>query len=387
MRHLVTGATGFVGAAVALELLTRTDAEVVCLVRGADDGAATTRLHDALGHAAAAYGRDDLYDAIGTRTRAIAGDMTAPGCGVNLSALPAIDQVWHSAASLKFEDRHAAEIHTMNVVGTANVLDLTKALGGPILNHISTAYVAGSRTGPVEESVPLGTSHAHNLYEVSKIEAELLVAGSGLNWRILRPSVVIGHSVTRAATTFSGMYGFVSALLLFRRNIEGHFGQLLRYRQIPLIAEPVVELNLLPVDLVARNAVRIAAAGPVGSVFHLTNAAAPTVGVAISEFFHGSGLRTPRFVGDSGQLTSLDRKLDDAMDFYSSYLAYGKTFDRTNTDAVCGRDASEFALPAPTVRDFVDWYRARIRQDGRATAPGPQTFAFRRARPLAMAAH
>ncbi|GAA3203660.1 SDR family oxidoreductase [Actinocorallia longicatena] len=377
MTHLVTGATGFVGAALVLELLERTEDEVCCLVRGSDDASATARLHTALTHAAGVYRTPATGEAIAARVRAVAGDVTAAGCGADLASLPRIGQVWHAAASLRFEDRYAAEIHTMNVVGTANLVDLVKALGGPLVNHVSTAYVAGRRTGPIEESVPDGEVPTHNLYERSKVEGERMIARSGLDWRILRPSIVIGHGTTRAATTFSGMYGFVSALLVFRRSVQRHFGHLLGFRPIPLIADPEAELNLVPVDAVAREAVAVGLNGPAGTVFHLTNAASPTVGAAISEIFEGSGLRPPVFVPDGGRFTALDRKLDDAMDFYSSYLAYGKTFDRANTDAVCGGTGA-FPLPPGEVGEFVGWYRELIERDGRVTAPARQSFAFRR---------
>ena len=56
-RHLVTGATGFVGAALVLELLARDPAaEVYCLVRGASMAESAARLQAALSTAAHLYG-------------------------------------------------------------------------------------------------------------------------------------------------------------------------------------------------------------------------------------------------------------------------------------------------------------------------------------------
>ncbi|GAB2859907.1 hypothetical protein GCM10022221_69350 [Actinocorallia aurea] len=384
MTHLLTGATGFVGAAMALELLDRTPDDLRCLVRGPDAATATLRLHNALSHAARLYGRADLIPAIAGRTRAVAGDVTEPGCGVAPSALPPVTAVWHAAASLRFEDRYAAEIHTMNVVGAGNVVDLAKALGGPPLNHVSTAYVAGARTGTVTETVADPAVRTHNHYERTKIEGELIVARSGLDWRILRPSIVIGHSRTLAVTSYSGMYGFLSALLVFRRTVERNFGHLLRFKAIPLIADPDAPLDFVPVDLVARDSVTVGLHGPSETVYHLTNPAAPFVGGAIAELFESTGLRPPRYVTGDGQFTSMDRELDDALEFYSSYLAYAKTFDRANTDAAVAaagvRTDAEFPMPPGTVRRFADWYLELIRADGRVSAPARQLFAYRKGR-------
>ena len=58
--HLVTGATGFVGGALVLELLARTDSQVACLVREDPASSPHERLETSLTHAARIYGRADL---------------------------------------------------------------------------------------------------------------------------------------------------------------------------------------------------------------------------------------------------------------------------------------------------------------------------------------
>ncbi|WP_437900207.1 SDR family oxidoreductase [Sorangium sp. So ce124] len=49
--HLVTGATGFIGGALVLELLRRTDDDIVAMVRPGDTGA-VERFRQSIHHAA-----------------------------------------------------------------------------------------------------------------------------------------------------------------------------------------------------------------------------------------------------------------------------------------------------------------------------------------------
>ena len=192
------------GGALALELLQRTDAELYCLVRPrATDDDIQRRLEQGLSKAAGLYGLPHLKAAILDRCRAISGDILKPRAG--LGPIPRVDEVWHAAASLKFGDEHRSEIWSHNVDGTCHLLDLARASHTDVFNYISTAYVAGQRQGLIlEELIPPETP-TNNAYEDSKIVAEHLVAQSGLYHRIFRPSIVIGHSQTLAATNVYGI--------------------------------------------------------------------------------------------------------------------------------------------------------------------------------------
>jgi len=375
--HFVTGATGFVGGAIVLELLDRTDCDVLCLVRGADQATADDRLRRALTHAADTYDRRDLWPAIAERTRTVVGDVTEPGCGIDAAAAPAIAQLWHVAASLKYEDRDAEEINRLNVTGTEHVVALARSLGSPMVNYVSTAYVAGRKTGAIRESVESDIAVANNVYERSKILAESIIVSCGLPYRILRPSIVIGHSRTYGATSFTGLYGFTSAVLTFRLVVERALGDLLRHRSAMLLAEPGTETNFIPVDMVAANAVSVALSDSPERVFHLTNGAAPTLEMSVCAVFRWAALRDPVFVTNRGLLTSVDHQLDKGLDFYSSYIKNGKSFERANTDAVCGAAASMSPIDAAELTRYLDWYGRRIRQDGRTAAPARQPFAYR----------
>ena len=183
--HLVTGGTGFVGGALILELLDQTDDQVIGLARPSEIGA-HERLVAAVRHAAQAYGRDPATVPM-HRVRGIAGDVTRDGCGVEETGLRA-DMMWHSAASLRYEDRYESEIRATNVGGMANALTLARNSGVSVFNAISTAYVSGRKEGFLPE-VPQSPASAQNHYERTKITAEAMaMAAEGMSVRILPPA-------------------------------------------------------------------------------------------------------------------------------------------------------------------------------------------------------
>jgi nucleoside-diphosphate-sugar epimerase len=359
--RLLTGATGLVGGAVVLELLDRTDDEVHTLVRGRWHGEAQRRLHETLAGLAVGYGRPDLVASVLSRTHAVVGDITADGCGVRATALPCADEVWHCAASLRYEERHWAEIEAHNVQGTRNVLGLARRLGAGTFNHVSTAYVAGRQQGRILEEPAPDVAVANNAYERSKIEAERLVQDlrDDMRWRILRPSIVIGHSRTRHGVNWSGMYGFAASLVRFRRHTDRRLGTFLSHARLRLLAEPNIGGNVVPVDHVARNAVAIGLSDSPFAFFHLVNGQPPTVREGVETMMDLVGLRAPLWVDDRDGFTALDSALDAGMDFYRSYLNNGKTFDMRNTDSVCGAAASRVPLSRQDIGEYLLYYLRR----------------------------
>jgi thioester reductase-like protein len=361
--RLLTGATGFVGGAIALELLDRTQDDIYALVRGEDEEAARRRLHDVLIGMAEGYGRSDLTEPIRIRTRAIRGDMTIDGCGASLAGIPGVDEVWHCAASLRYEEKYREEIEAQNIGGTWNVLDLARRLGAEAFNQVSTAYVAGSTRGRILEVPVTDPEVANNAYERSKAGAEALVraAAHDMRVRVLRPSIVMGHSLTNHGVNWSGMYGFARAVLRFRRTCERNLGTFLTHARVRMLGEPDIPLNLLPVDRVARNAVTIGLSASPEMYFHLTNECTPTVREVGEVMMRLVGLREPLWVGDRDGFTSIDEALDGGMEFYRSYMNYGKQFDLTNTNEVCGPGASYVPMGPEEVINYLLYFLRRQR--------------------------
>lgn len=374
--HLVTGATGFVGRALVLELLARTQAPVVCLVR-ADGTSPQERLWNALLEAAEAYDcPQNVRAAITQRCHAVAGDIRSPGCGLPDELDWRVDQVWHSAASLRFHQRDGVEIDETNVEGTRRVLELAKRLDTQSFNYISTAYVAGRSNGLIQADL-MRNSDSNNCYETSKRNAEeVVLSTTELQTRILRPSVVIGHSRTHAVCgSYTGLYGLIdrlAALSLRRATTNAD-----RQSPVRIRANPEGTINLFPVDLVVEQAVRCAQSSSEASVFHLTTATPLRVSTLFQGIHAELGLPAPQFVSDAEALSLEEKRLARQMSFYASYLRDDKAFDRATTDQALGTaDDGRFTLTEKQLRQFCHWYLTLRRsaaipaQQRQLTTPG-----------------
>ncbi|HEY4027058.1 MAG TPA: SDR family oxidoreductase [Candidatus Dormibacteraeota bacterium] len=358
-RHLVTGATGFIGGALVLELLAATGDDVVCLVRAPDAETAGARLRAGLEAAAEAYGRPAAA-AVRERCVAVPGDVGAVDA-VDLAATGRCRTVWHAAASLRYLQRDAKEILATNVDGTRQVLDLAARVGAETFHHVSTAYVAGRRTGLVREEPVAGDTPVHNLYERSKIEAEALVlADDRMRTRVLRPSIVIGHGETYATFSSTGLYGAFVQFEVFRERVRERLGAYLTHYRAQIAADPASELNAIPVDIVARNAVRIGLSDSPARIFHLTNSRGPTVEDGAVAAFTALGMNAPELVPSKATFSALDRALDRGIDFFASYMKSSRTFDRTNAEAVCGEGAFAYPLDRALLERFGNWFLEHV---------------------------
>jgi long-chain acyl-CoA synthetase len=147
----------------------------------------------------------------------VQGDISRPYLGLSQHEAADLQKrvtaVLHCAATTRFSAT-SEEAWRTNVEGTRTLL--TFARGAPRLHrfgHVSTAFVAGKRTGPIRESELEHRAGFVNAYESSKYEAERLVRSSGLPWAIYRPSALVGSAETGAVRTFNGIHRAVSALL------------------------------------------------------------------------------------------------------------------------------------------------------------------------------
>jgi fatty acyl-CoA reductase len=147
---LLTGATGFVGEAFLERVLADLPGTRVTLVVR---GRAEERVRDLLRKPAFGPLRERVGGAVvdgwlGTRVQVVAGEL-----GVHLDPLPSdVDVVVHCAGEVSF-DPPLHEGFRTNVTGTLELLRAVRDTGAqPHVVHISTAYVAGLRSGWVPES-------------------------------------------------------------------------------------------------------------------------------------------------------------------------------------------------------------------------------------------
>lgn len=338
---LVTGATGFLGGVLVCNLLLRKEMDIYCLVRPQPNVSPGERLRSAILKAAdmIALARGDLLPHL-HRLKAVEGDITRDGLGLSEADLEAMRRarpqaIWHSAAYLRFEEEYRKKVFEHNVTGTRHVLAVAQRLGADELNYISTAYVAGRRSGRIpEESCASSLAwEPCNPYEESKREAESYLErecpGCGLYLRILRPSIIIGSSSTYISTSDFSFDGFVYGIDRFvdwvGSRIEGFFDQF----PLALFAEPGNTHDFIPVDVVAEEAIEICD-NRTGSpeYHHLTN----PFPVGIDVLVKGNRRALPgvdyRVVHDRRELETLDRLFARKLYFYAPYFFDSKLFER-----------------------------------------------------------
>lgn len=237
---LVTGGSGFLGTHVVQWFLERTEHRLIVLVRGEDDHAASHRLSRVW------WDRPALIAALANRIEVIAGDITMRRMGLDDvrygNLIRRVDVVIHCAADIRL-DAPLDELRRTNVEGTTNVLDFAQDVhhdhGLGRFSHVSTAYVAGGRTGPVPED-EISDQHGFlSSYEQSKYEGEKVVRerGGELPITVFRPGMVVGSSQDGRVRTLNTIY------YPLRLYLTG------RVRYFPI--SPSQRVNLVPVDYVA----------------------------------------------------------------------------------------------------------------------------------------
>lgn len=185
--------------------------------------------------------------------RQVAIDIRDPKLGLsdaNYAALCAeIDTVIHCAAITDMSGQ-VPELRATNISGVQHIVEFTKAAGAK-LHFVSTAYCSETY-GPA--------ASVTSDYVASKRAAEALVRRSGLDWTIIRPSIIAGHAETGAIASFQGFHLFIATVLKGRLPI------------IPVARQ--TPCDFVAVDWVAEGIASIAAAPEWGRTYWLTAGAA-----------------------------------------------------------------------------------------------------------------
>jgi dihydroflavonol-4-reductase len=181
MKALVTGATGFVGAAV-VRALVKSGVDVRVFARRNSD---FTNLQPF--KIDGAYG--DLRDKDSLR-----------------KALNGCAQLYHVAAHYALWARDSSVFYDVNVTGTKNVMEAARDAGTERIVYCSTIGAIGlpPNGGPGTEETPVSLAHMAGHYKRSKYLAEqevLKLAKAGLPVVIVNPSAPVGEGDVRPTPT------------------------------------------------------------------------------------------------------------------------------------------------------------------------------------------
>lgn len=322
----VTGATGFLGSLIVDEILSSSGDVLHILVRDKQASVGRDRLISTLSDARGG----GLNEAEKNRIHAYKGDITKRGLGLDRRDAAylagTIDVIYHSAATTDI-NLPIAKARKINVGGTANVLDFAlqcKQKGRlKKVNHISTAYVAGTGKALFKEDHLDIKQGFNNTYEQSKFEAEKLAhkyRRNGLHIDIFRPSIILGRYTDGKTTNFKMFYQPL------------HFLSLEIFEKIP--AKGHSKANVINVDTAARAIVLISnRSGELSTTYHIASPDSPTfefVLDAASDFF---GFRKPEIVRpeELNMVMEYSFTQERMIAPYLPYFSYLTKFDMENT--------------------------------------------------------
>ncbi|MBI5105091.1 MAG: SDR family oxidoreductase [Solirubrobacterales bacterium] len=278
------------------------------------------------------------------------GDITDPRLGLD-------DATYDRLAGEVTEVHHLAAVYDLavgqelaervNVLGTQHVVDFTRRAPRLERHHyVSTAYVAGLRSGLVCEDELAAGQEFKNFYESTKFAAEVVVrvAMDDVPTTIYRPAIVVGDSRTGETQKFDGPYYML-------RTIIASKGPL------PQIGSDHALFNVVPVDFVV-DAIDACIGNPEaeGRTLHLVDPepiSSAEVFRLLAKAWDG---RTPSIKVPLGVL---DRSLKyrAVREFYGGtpreslrYLNHPVRFDVTNAAAVLGGAG----LRCPRFPEYVD---------------------------------
>jgi thioester reductase-like protein len=339
---IVTGATGFLGSHLVAEILGKeADLTVICLARPKAGESAWERVLQAVRTAYRDRNGHDEPAEWARRVIVIEHDLTADelrpiGVASVAGRVFQIDEFWHCAAAVEFTGERGGAVWRANVDGLRNALAIANRFGARVFNHVSTAYVAGKLLGRIGEAVDKGPRAYNNIYEESKHLGEHFVIRdcrlSGMNYRIFRPSIVIGHSRTRRASSGAGLYQAVDRFDAFARGMRGKSPGYCQNQTLKVRINREATINLIPVDIAVAEMFDLAALGArtFDEVFHITSESPVGVQDAVRLTLELVGVKRFEVVGPEADLNLVDRMFNRSLKFFAPYFGQRKIFERNN---------------------------------------------------------
>ncbi|MCP4488006.1 MAG: NAD-dependent epimerase/dehydratase family protein [Gammaproteobacteria bacterium] len=346
MKILLTGATGFVGGALAAELLNNGD-EVIALSRNDPDGNRTLSVVQV---AARGSGFELTGDKLSSLT-VVNFDINRISDSDELDVIKDIDVAWHIAADMRYSINNILEVFDTNVGVTSRLYKYIAQNCRKCLRfyYVSTAYTAHAESVCAQEKLHLHPKCV-NAYQMSKWNAEHTLSNLQkfytLPVTIFRPSVIIGNQATGWSVGKGfGYYMFADAIYAAKMsNMKDIIFDINRF------SEP----DLVPIDMVVNNANHLIQNNDKQGHFEIVH----SVG--------GRHLTTEDILRLTGEMANveviygpprntIERKIGKTLEFNKFFQGTSWTFDQTRMKKIIGENP-KFVLSEEVLRRVAKYY-------------------------------
>lgn len=349
----MTGATGFIGSHIARELLRR-GYRVLLLARPDKQMSAQARVAQLL-----------EWFGMGPKDQAplkvVEALLDQPHLGLDQThydnLAQSIDEIIHCASHTSFSERKRQEVERANIKGLQYLLDLAVQGRCYFLHHMSTAYVAGKKSGPCREEF-VETDSFTNVYEETKYLGERILhekcENEGIRLTVYRPSIVYGSSEDGRSLRFNALYYPLRTILflkhLFMKDIKDEGGKRAEQMGVKMGKDGSLRLpirieagngnglNLVPIDFLVKAFMEIMDTSLEGGVFHIVNRRPKTIDELVAyttRYFNLEGLQAVHeeaFLEKSRN--GLEILFDNYVEAYKPYMADVRIFNNDKTQSI-----------------------------------------------------
>lgn len=263
---LLTGATGFLGAHILAELVSKfPEVKIYCIVRSKPNKPYDKRLKEIL-----YYYFGNKYDLLfGKNILPIEGDLTRDFFGLNATLykelVSKIDTIINCASLVKHFGAYDS-FYNSNVLTVKNLIDFSKE-SNATLNHISTTSVSGNflvkndiTFDYTENDFYIGQNYKDNVYVQTKFEAENLIykeQKNGLNANVFR----LGNIMPRLS----------DGKFQINKMDNAYYKRVLGFLKLKILPNNLkgLQLEFTPVDFCAKAIVKLLPYN--NKVFHILN--------------------------------------------------------------------------------------------------------------------
>ncbi|MDB9823099.1 SDR family oxidoreductase [Deltaproteobacteria bacterium] len=343
---LVTGASGFLGSHLAMELAKK-GYWVVVLVRRLNGISAVDRFRRIAEWL-------EIDPETSSHIRVIEGDMCLAEFGIGKELykelLDSVTEIINCAADTSFMEKRRDLVERINLYGLKSLLDMAAKGNCVFFHQVSTAYVSGNVSGICEEKLACPDSFM-NVYEETKCKAEHLAAraceeaGIGLN--IYRPGIVCGESSKGRTFRFNALYyplkSIYRLISTYKKDLNENGGGMAKkvgvrvdsdnrlVFPLKIMVKENAGINIIPVDFFTSMFVEIMENCTEGGIFHIVqekNSSIKSLIEFTKEYFFLKGLDVTHNEKTEGPIERIFNLYNEP---YLPYFLDDRTFSYDNT--------------------------------------------------------